>query len=32
MQALHVHSEKDLIIQTANNEYSNKASKSVSTP
>jgi len=32
MQALHVHSEKDLIIQTANNEYSNKANKSVSTP
>lgn len=32
MQALHVHSEKDLIIQTANNEYSNKASKPVSTP
>ena len=32
MQALHVHSEKDLIIQTANNEYSNKANKPVSTP
>jgi len=32
MQALHVHSEKDLIIQTANNEYSNKATKPVSTP
>lgn len=32
MQAVHVHSEKDLIIQTANNnEYSNKASKPVST-
>lgn len=31
MQALHVHSEKDLIIQTANNEYSNKANKPVST-
>jgi MFS superfamily sulfate permease-like transporter len=32
MQALHVHSEKDLIIQTANNEYSNKANQPVSTP
>ena len=32
MQALHVHSEKDLIIQTANNEYSNRANKPVSTP
>jgi MFS superfamily sulfate permease-like transporter len=31
MQALHVHSEKDLIIQTASNEYSNKANKPVST-
>ena len=30
--AIHVHSEKDLIIQTANNEYSNKANKPVSTP
>ena len=30
--AIHVHSEKDLIIQTANNEYSNKASQPVSTP
>jgi MFS superfamily sulfate permease-like transporter len=31
--AVHVHSEKELIIQTANsNEYSNKTSKSVSTP
>ena len=30
--AVHVHSEKDLIIQPVNNEYSNKASKSVSTP
>ena len=31
--AVHVHSEKDLTIQTANsNEYSNKTSKSVSTP
>ena len=30
--AVHVHSEKDLIIQTANNEYSNKANKPVSTP
>jgi len=31
MQALHVHSEKDLIIQTANNEYSNRTNKPVST-
>ena len=30
--AVHVHSEKDLIIQPVNNEYSNKASKPVSTP
>ena len=31
--AVHVHSEKDLVIQTANkNEYSNTTSKSVSTP
>jgi MFS superfamily sulfate permease-like transporter len=30
--AVHVHSEKDLTIQTAHNEYSNKASKPVSTP
>lgn len=29
--AVHVHSEKDLIIQPVNNEYSNKASKPVST-
>jgi MFS superfamily sulfate permease-like transporter len=32
MQALHVHSEKDLILQTANNEYSNKTNKPVTTP
>jgi MFS superfamily sulfate permease-like transporter len=30
--AVHVHSEKDLIIQPVNNEYSNKASKPVTTP
>jgi len=32
MQALHVHSEKDLIIQPVTNEYHNKANKSVTTP
>jgi MFS superfamily sulfate permease-like transporter len=31
-EAIHVHSEKDLTIQPVNNEYSNKAGKSVSTP
>jgi MFS superfamily sulfate permease-like transporter len=29
--AVHVHSEKDLLLQTASNEYSNKTSKPVST-
>ena len=31
-EAVHVHSEKDLTLQPVNNEYSNKASKSVTTP